>query len=283
MAVELGALYILTVKAGTKQDFARDLLQHILFHSYWVRGRPGPARRRPGSSPAYSATVPISCMLTEGSHTSTCGEFKDLHAPTYDRWGDQGRRILEVGEAWASMHTSGSMRPLADSLSDELPELQDVAHNLDTFRLGHAKGPAREVLNKVQDDTVGPLVAVAHNELTKTLEWACQSTSFSRRQFEMAKQLLEAGSTSMGILLLFESVLTAVCGSNADDRSSRTYDHFKNESRDDFNNFKRMRRVRNALAHGQGGQVADVQRILQSRETLDEFARDMLKWTSNIV
>lgn len=203
------------------------------------------------------------------------------------------RTVLGLAEDMAAHRATGAFQPLARSLGDALPGLEEAAFFIDTQRPHQRRRQLLQVLEALKADHLPPRVEVARHELKDLLQ-GLSSGNLEERQLNLARHALQAENYTSAVLVGFESMVTAASRHLLPPASSGSSEHERREegrkllhqalrdrrsqSPEDWERYRNLTHIRNAIAHGAPSQRKPVQQAMNSPETLHAMLRELLDW-----
>ncbi|MDR1709949.1 MAG: TIGR02221 family CRISPR-associated protein [Candidatus Accumulibacter sp.] len=143
-------------------------------------------------------------------------------------------------------------------------------------------GQARKILNRIHSGDASPMLDLFQPELNKRIAWA-KSPRYSERQEQLAQTCLENGDYENAAIFGFEAAVSRRLQSqnNSDplnyDQRKEAKDNLDQEARPRNGrtlaqqSYLDLRELRNALAHGTRSDFREIQRALDSEESLRDF------------
>lgn len=208
--------------------------------------------------------------------------------------------MLDWVDALASYDKNGNYAVFADLYGHA--QQREIATDLRKaafFEQSNQAGPARKLLENVRkglDAAVdSPMLALFQPELKKRIDWSMEE-SYAKRQEKLARRHLENGDYLRAAIQGFESVISRRCLQNKTNSDPLNYEHrnaAKNALEEEISVSKRnhtkaqqaylnLRDARNALAHGDRSNFAEVQSALASEEKLREFLGNCLEHVAEL-
>jgi CRISPR-associated Csx2 family protein len=209
-------------------------------------------------------------------------------APVHDLSGLL--RIADGLQALASFQQDGNYRvfvPLlrnAGMAAATCEQLSQAAYFENILNAGEATGHLRKALTGLSSDqstsAEGQLLLPVIRE---RLQWVAENRQFEKLT-RLARQALERGDYLRATLYAFETVITRLChrhGGDAGDfdRRERLRSDYEGRLRQrhdqEWDDYRLLKNLRNQVAHGSRGNLAEVQQVLlheeQMRATLERL------------
>jgi CRISPR-associated Csx2 family protein len=176
-----------------------------------------------------------------------------------------------VGALAAFDHT-GDYGIFADLLTTTEPAglLRAAAFMERTSRDGQARGQAKRALVALEQKPLGGLARLFEEPLRQRLAWIEEDRMFERQR-ELARLYLDRGDFIRAAIYAFEAFITRQV--QRDGASENSYER-RNQAKDDYersgssDDYKKLRDLRNALAHGVTPTKGKIQQALASEESL---------------
>jgi len=211
-------------------------------------------------------------------------------APVYDLSGLL--RIADWLQAFASFDKDGDYRAFTPLLRDSgLDEntcglLDRAAYFENILNVGEATGQLRKTLQGLDaaQASLAPDAQLLMPALRERLDWISESKQFEK-QLELARTARARGDYLRAVLYGYEAVITRVCQlgnkeiNSFDDREDirKRYENCLREERSkERDNYFLLKNIRNQVAHGSRGSVADVQKTMLDEGKMGEFLDEVL-------
>lgn len=176
----------------------------------------------------------------------------------------------------------------------KLPELTEISEDLliynfyeQTNDVGKAKKTAQKILRFIREKSENNIVSLFRNNLERVFIWA-ESEKYYQRQFKQAKKAFDNGDYLRATILLFETYISFDMQKNnaevnINQYSARTSVQQEILSKSEYIYFKRLKVLRNSLAHNtdpskrNGVDIEEIHEMRKDRKTFISVMEDVFK------